>query len=247
MSRMKRYLEDISEGMGFAGEITDEVIAEADQRISVDDPTPEAWACCSDLLGMAALALLNRRDCCGGYVGPRPTTHKDEYSSWVPMPQALEQHFSGGRIIGLHTTSTANTSRWMAFDIDAHNGESERDTLAVAEQVSARVRQAGLRPFVFSSDDRGGIHVWVVFPQPRPTAEVYDLAHDIAEDLPVEAFPKQPEVEPGRFGNWIRLPGKHPKRGCYSCIRLGDRWGSVDETIAALLEMTAQAQDHKAQ
>ena len=36
--------------------------------------------------------------------------------------------------------------------------------------------------------------------------------------LSVSCFPKQPEIEAGGFGNWIRLPGRHPKHECYSRV-----------------------------
>jgi hypothetical protein len=42
--------------------------------------------------------------------------------------------------------------------------------------------------------------------------------------LSVSCFPKQPEIEAGGFGNWIRLPGRHPKHECYSRVWSGSRW-----------------------
>lgn len=190
-----------------------------------------------DAMATAALALVNRSDCCGGYYGKQATTHKDCHLDWLPMREAMEQHFAGNRIIGLHTTSRANTCRWVAFDLDAHGGENERDNLAVASIIAGRLEQHGLDPYIFSSDGRGGIHVWAVFDSEQPADEAYDLARRVADGLIAEAFPKQPGVEPGRYGNWIRLPGRHYKREHWSEVRTNGQWGTMQQTADAFVAM----------
>jgi hypothetical protein len=197
----------------------------------------------ADELAEAFLRLANRTDCCGGYRG-HTTTRKETNDDWVPLDRALCYHCVGMRVVGLHAIAPDNTAKWLAFDLDAHNGESPAANLAVAQQLAARLRRAGLTPYIFDSDGRGGLHVWAVFAAPRPSAEAFALAQRMAADLPlpVEAFPKQPDVGLHRpYGNWIRLPGKHHKRGHWSRLWTDDGWATPEATIDAVIEMCQTA------
>lgn len=216
-----------------------------DRKMQRAHPDAEAWADRADELAEAALGLLNRTDCCGGYFGPRPTTHKEEYArNWQPLDQALRSHFVGKRIIGLHTTSLANTCNWMAFDLDAHEGATAAN-MKPALEIAARIRAIGLTPYIFDSNGKGGLHVWAVFKQPRKTHQVFELARRLAGVICCEAFPKQPHVEPGRYGNWLRLPGKHYKRNYWSRLLTEQGWASADETIDAVCEMCCLRSRHE--
>lgn len=237
MSMMKRYIEDVSCEIGYGGEINDEVIDAAERKMKRIHPDADAWAARADELAQSAVVLVNREDCCGGYFGKRPTTHKEEYArNWLPMPEALRDHFIGRRIIGLHSTSLDNTCRWMVFDFDAH-GDATDANMKPAQELAARIRAIGLTPYIFDSNGKGGLHVWVVFPHSRNTQRVYDLAKRLADGFDCESFPKQDYVEPGRFGNWVRLPGRHPKHNHWSRLLTPRGWASADETIDAIMEM----------
>jgi len=50
-----------------------------------------------------------------------------------------------------------------------------------------------------------------------------------------EVFPKQSSIQHGCFGNWLRLLGRHPKRGHWSCVWGGDKWLSGREAIELVL------------
>ena len=200
----------------------------------------EPWGRMHAKLAQAAQRLVNRVDACGGYRDGKPTTRKDSDTDWYPAEQAMRYHFAyGHRVIGLHSTSPDNSCRWIAFDIDAHAGESEQGNIDAALTIADRLTAAGLKPRIFSSDGRGGIHVWAVFDQPRPSDQTYDLAQRTIADLPieVETFPKQASIDPGGFGNWIRLPGHHHKRDHWSQVWIDGRWGTAEESTAALLAM----------
>ena len=196
-----------------------------------------AWANRAPELADAAMRLVARHDCCGGYRGPTPTTRKQGDFDWLPIRDGLQAHFSGHRTLGLHSTTRNNHCYWLAFDLDAHNGESADANLEAAELIAARLRANHLTPYIFDSDGRGGLHVWAVFQTARQAAGVYELAQQVADGLDVETFPKQPRIRPGGFGNWIRLPGRHHKRDHWSRVWTGDGWGTPDETIDAILEM----------
>ena len=202
-----------------------------------EHPDEFAWISRADELADAAVRLVNRDDCCGGYFGQRGTTHKEEYfESWQPMPDALRLHFTGDRIIGLHTTSLSNTCRWMAFDLDAHDAATDAN-MKPAQVLAARIKAIGLTPYVFDSNGKGGLHVWCVFPRARKTHRVYALARQLSDGIECEAFPKQDHVEPGRYGNWLRLPGKHYNRNHWSRLLTTQGWASADQTINAIITM----------
>lgn len=237
MGYMKRYLEDVSCSLGHGGEITNEVIAVAARKMKAGHPDAGAWEDRAGELADAAMGLLNRTDCCGGYFGARPTTHKEEYvRNWLPMDQALRDHFVGRRIIGLHSTALDNTCRWMVFDFDAHDGATDAN-MEPALELAARIRAIGLVPYIFDSNGKGGLHVWVVFKRARKTHRVFELARRLRGDIDCEAFPKQDYVESGRFGNWVRLPGRHHKRNHWSRLLTPQGWASADETVDAIVEM----------
>ncbi len=236
MGYMKRYLEEVSVSLGH-GEITNAVITEGERKMNSRHPDAQVWADRADEVSAAALMLVNRTDCCGGYFGARPTTHKEEYvRNWLPMDKALRDHFVGRRIIGLHSTALDNTCRWMVFDFDAHNGATDGN-MTPALALAARIQAIGLTPYIFDSNGKGGLHVWVVFKRPRKTHCVYELARRLRGDIDCEAFPKQDYVEPGRFGNWVRLPGRHPKRNHWSRLLTPRGWAGADDTIDAIVEM----------
>lgn len=141
----------------------------------------------------------------------------------------LERHFRGERhaIVGLHTTSaaaargalnTGRTSRWLAFDIDAHEGQDADPAAnwAATSRLAARLRELGAVPLIEDSNGAGGFHVWIVFRDPAPTVRVYGAGARILSELglDVEIFPKQ--AAPGTYGNWLRLPGRHHTRPHWS-------------------------------
>ncbi len=245
MGVMKRYLEEVSCGLGFGGEINGAVLAHADRDMNGEPtfshPDQYSWDFRTWELADAAMSLVNRDDCCGGYRHGHGTTHKNEYRDWLPMHEALQDHFSGERIIGLHTTSQAslslaNTCRWMAFDLDAHEGATDAN-MQPALELAARIRAIGLTPYIFDSDGKGGLHVWCVFKRPRPARQVFELAQRLSDGIECETFPKQDHVEPGRYGNWLRLPGRHYKLNHWSRLLTPQGWASADETIDAVIEM----------
>lgn len=127
----------------------------------------------------------------------------------------LEAFFAGKFSAGLHTTSPKNTCRWIAFDIDSDDKSNHQaENWILAERLVHAARQHDLRCLVEDSNGVDRYHVWIIFDRPVPSVAAYDLAEEIrveAEAL-CEVFPKQPSLEPGQIGNWLRLPGKHPRR-----------------------------------
>lgn len=149
----------------------------------------------------------------------RAYTEKDDLTEAV-----VRRHFRGETSIGLHAISLDNTCRWCSWDIDAHDEEDRREeNWATVESLVESLQALGYEPVIEDSDGRGGFHVWLFFEEPVPAADVHAFVTEMAPDG-VEAFPKQARVEPGGFGSWLRLPGKHPRREHWSRVWSGREW-----------------------
>jgi hypothetical protein len=215
------------------------------------------WAGRKDALAGWTLArLVNRTDVWGGYnpledVGrkyPKPDGTEGEIGSQTtrPLPSQrgklflsahfLKNHFAGTRrehIVGLHSTSPENTSKWGALDIDHHGLTSTapevnwRAALAWYDALLSR----GFKPLLTDSNGKGGYHLLVIFAEPVPTRRAYHFLRGLVSDhakygmaRAPETFPKQPMIPSGRYGNWLRLPGKHHTRDHWSQVWGGSRW-----------------------
>jgi hypothetical protein len=183
----------------------------------------------------------------------KPYAHKEPLTVG-----SLINHFVGvdGWRCGLYTTSLDNTSLWFGIDIDAHaNSKVPADpeqNRRYALALYAKLRELGLHILLEDSNGQGGYHIWVFFDQPIPTAIVYAFGKWLirtvewsAFKLPKapELFPKQSSVPAGEFGNWLRLPGLHPKHRHLSKVWSGDRWLEADDAIHAILSMPPNSSD----
>ncbi len=221
--------------------------SESDDRVyptASDHPMPlKTWnRNARDLATWTGANVANRVDAYGGYYRYRSevrrVTRKMTDGRWMPLRLALQRHFCATmpeQIVGLHTTSPQNTSRWLVIDIDAHHGEDPTQNLRIAISIADRLSEFGVAAHIFDSDGRGGIHIWTVFDRPIPTERVFALGRRVTADYPVEIFPKQPRVAPGGFGNWIRLPGMHHSRPHWSRYWCESRWLDAEETVHAIL------------
>jgi hypothetical protein len=190
--------------------------------------------------------LANRVDVWGAYL-PFSKRTKDHSKVWTAPPKAvrgevtltrarLVRHYEARKpedIVGLHSASPSNQSRWLAFDFDAHGGPTDANREPL-HAVVARLRSDGLTPLIEDSDGQGGFHTWVLFDSPAPTAHVYAYAKQVVHDLGIqaEAFPKQDAIPTGEYGSWLRLPGLHHTRPHWSRLALeeGD-WRPVAELL----------------
>jgi hypothetical protein len=208
----------------------------------------EAWPIrAPELAAHAMTVLVNRIDVHGGYrpmhlrePGPigniwtKPAI-KDRGKKFL-TEEIMTRHFAGrdvGDLIGLHSTSAENTSRWGAIDVDWH-GESSVDpqlNWEAAKHWFGKLRGLGFHPLLEDSNGCGGHHLWALFREPVPTARVFwflrwlirDFA-DLGLPSPPEAFPKQERIEPGKFGNWLRVFGRHHTKPHWSTFWDGQQW-----------------------
>lgn len=188
--------------------------------------------------------LINRTDLWGGYgsSGPYTAPAKSRRGRELLDRNRLTNHFAGRETVGIHALSRDSTCRWIAFDIDAHDEDADATAnWATTERIADVALAAGLEPLGEDSNGRGGYHVWIMFDEPIPGELAYRLALWIKRQAGapgVEAFPKQPEINAARpCGNWLRIPGKHPRRDHWSRIWNADteRWISWPDAADALI------------
>lgn len=188
--------------------------------------------------------LPSRLDVWGGYVPPRyrkpggdkvlTKPRKSKRGIETLTRSHVMAHFRGydaGDVIGLHTTGPNDTCRFGAIEIDRHTDLLPIElTTAAAHFWYEKATSLGFHPLLIDSDGKGGFHVIIVFADPIPAAIAYWFFRWLARDwrglnLPKrpETFPKQPALN-GRFGNWLRLVGRHHTREHWARLWDGSQW-----------------------
>jgi P4 family phage/plasmid primase-like protien len=235
----------------------------------------EAWSArAGELADWAWERLVNRTDAWGGYNAladrdkditlPDGTKYKLGATCTRPSRrrrgqivltrEILAQHFQATEptaVVGLHTTSPDNTSKWGTVETDWHGPEStgpEVNWLATRTWYD-RLCALGFHPLLTDSNGAGGFHLDVLLAEATPTPRVYYFLHDLVKDhaalgLPnrPEVFPKQPRLQPredgrGKYGNWVRLPGRHHTREHWSRVWSGSDWLEGNDAIDFMLSM----------
>jgi hypothetical protein len=149
----------------------------------------------------------------------------------------LRRHFAATlpeHVIGLHTTSPANTSLWGATELDHHGPTSNLPAVNEAAVMAwyAELRQLGFHPLLTDSNGQGGYHLRILLRTAAPTAEVWTFLQSLTADFAQRGLPKRPETFPKQkavternpCGNWLRIPGRHHKRDHWSRVWSGDGW-----------------------
>jgi hypothetical protein len=191
--------------------------------------------------------LVNRADAWGGYYQDQtPDGSLTTKQTTRPHPrdrgkirlnkQILKNHAAATEtrfVVGLHTTSPTNTSRWAAIDIDHHGPTSTAAAVnfAAALNFFEQLHRLRFRPVLVDSNGAGGFHIWVIFSEPIPTPTAFRFVRWVIRDhaahgmpTPPEVFPKQVKIDTGKFGNWLRLPGRHHTRPHWSRVWDGTTW-----------------------
>lgn len=208
-----------------------------------------------ELAAWAERNMVNRRDAWGLHVDATPkflsgrlTTPrlKDRGKRYLTTVDIV-QHFrnpGAGRTMGLHAIGPDGMCRWFCIDIDAHSDidtELPQRNEAAAVAWWSKLQDMGFEPLLLDSNGAGGFHLLTLI-EPTPSEQAYDFAQSIVDDYESfgidrpETYPKQSRLESGRkYGNWLRLPGKHHSRDHWSRVWDGE-WIDGEDAIAMLLE-----------
>ncbi len=206
----------------------------------------------SRLAEWAFKKLVNREDVFGSYIPlEQRTAGKTARTQHCKITlEIFRKHFlvkvdsNREGLIGVHSTSKDNRCRWMVIDIDNHKNISEmaKNNKKAAIDLYTKLQQMGLHPLLTSSGSSGGFHLWLIFTSPVESRLVYEFGNnlvsnwkDMGLDSKPEIFPKQEEIQPGKCGNFVRLPGIHHTNPFYSRVYTGKEWLQGREAIDYLI------------
>lgn len=214
-----------------------------------------------ELAAWAMTHLVNRSDVWGRYVRGKEdgatqvvtAPFRDERGKVFLDHDSLRKHFRtnqpGGQL-GLHSASRDLTSRWLAVDIDLHDPDDDLSVSAHGNLGAARgwrdsLVEKGLDPLLMDSNGIGGFHLLIVFAEPMSTESVHDFGTGLVADYERRALAERPEVFPDkptwdRYGDWLRLPGRHHTRPHYTRVWNDEPyaespWLEGDEAIDRIL------------
>ena len=215
--------------------------------------TRVAWAGrAPELADWSIARLFARTDRFGGYYtgkdgGTAKSARPNRGCKDVLSRSVLLRHFAAARpedVVGAYalTPGEAGTGRWVAVDIDAHGpadvaGRNERYAVHLHRELAA----LGFRPLL-ATWGAGGYHLWVLFDRDVPGPVLHAFGKWVVRDAaafgfagPVESFPKQRVVPDGKYGNWLRVIGRHHTRDVFASVYDGGRWADGDAAVAHVL------------
>lgn len=214
-----------------------------------------------ELARWAMLRWVNRTDRCGAYFFEPEAGEVVEYTapkegarSGFLTHAKLVRHFRASEtrhVVGVHTLGPDSHGKHVTIDLDNHDDDPEtaEKNEAFALHAHSLAADWGFRPLLWDSDGKGGFRVSVLFADavPGPTLERLGLwlAHDHAEfKIPMpEVFPKQDTIDPGKWGSWLRLPGRHHKRDVWPRVWVAGAWVDGEAAVEFLLSLTGDSAD----
>lgn len=162
---------------------------------------------------------------------------RNERGCRILTPDVLARHYVGANVsdlIGLHSTSENDLSKWLSIDIGGH------DSTAVAT-ASTNFRAAvawydvlrshGYRTILEDSNGKGDYHLVALLDRPAQADHVHSFGRSLVSNYAELGLPRPPQILPGRtkletggFGDWLRLPGRHHSHSHWSRIWDGENW-----------------------
>src|SRR5579871_3708857 len=190
--------------------------------------------------------LVVRDDAYGIYYYKDDKLHQAKKAGDVTL-ELVANHFRHDRlesIIGLYTTSDQDECKVLTVDLDRHHGDPQDlvdKNLRFALDCYRVLEERGFHPLLIDSNGAGGLHLRALFDCPVTASQVRALGLWLARaweafDLPKmpEVFPKQDSIS-GKYGNFVRLFGRHPKRACLSRVWDGNQWQVGEKAIQIIL------------
>jgi hypothetical protein len=235
---------------------------------------PAAWSRrAQEYADWVMRCLVNRDDIYGRYVALADRAKLNGNSLTMPSRERRGLEFltrdivvrhaqatAPEHVIGLHTTSQQNTSRWGAIEIDWHEeGEAPPETRAKLWAAALHwfniLTGLGFFVLLIDSNGRGGYHIWFLFESSVSTPELYAFLRTLVSDYQQlglekcpEIFPKQASIKPGgngqgQCGNWLRIFGRHHTSDHYSKVWDGAAWLEGDQAIDFILSIPRASPD----
>ena len=166
--------------------------------------------------------------------------------------KVLMQHFKGERedctdVLGVYVMLKENTCRFIVFDFDDHNGESDtpEDWQKEVDTMRDICRMCGIDCLVERSRSGHGAHVWIFFSEAIPAEKARKFGNALitkgTEFISVNHFryydrllPMQDALQGGGLGNLIALPwqGRAMKEG--NSVFVDKRWCPFPDQMTTL-------------
>src|SRR5262245_29305390 len=143
--------------------------------------------------------LVNRTDVWGRYVRRKSddalqvvtVPFRDERGKTFLDHDSLRKHFKNRQPsgqLGVHSSSSDLTSRWLAVDIDLHDLDETSTVTAGGNLAAARAWQQklgaqGLDSVLMDSNGMGGFHLLTLFAEPMGTHSVQEFGSSLIADF----------------------------------------------------------------
>ena len=190
------------------------------------------WATHSRELADFALSIAVRTDAYGAYTRNGGGVTKKRMLN----REKLASHFEGRCTVGLHLVDPKDdTVTMIVWDFDNHDDAPDKAEAnwTAARALVNRLERLGLHPLLEDTDGCGGYHVGIRWCERLKATKVRAWAKPLTPEG-CELFPKQDRLQRG-YGNWIRLPGMHHKRGHWSRFFVDGQWVEGPDAARALL------------
>ncbi len=193
--------------------------------------------------------LVNRTDVWGRYLAKKyrrtvdgvrnraiTAPFRDERGKVFLNEASLEKHYKTrnvGGVLGLHSASADQTSRWLAIDIDRHDPEdlsvSSESNFVAARAWWQTLVDRGFDPLLIDSNGQGGYHLLLILETPMATASVHEYGGELVADYERRGLDNRPEIFPAaprwdHYGSWLRLPGRHHTLDHFTRVLNDEPW-----------------------
>ncbi len=201
--------------------------------------------------------LVNRTDIWGKYLAVDKRTAAPDGSMRLTRiaPSAAKRgklslnekiilrHYQGeqpGHLVGIHSASATNHSKWLAIDLDPQSADGQHlINLRAATHWKDELLTMGFRPVLLDVNGAGGYLLLVLLRDPTPTARVNEFAQRLVRDYSDLGLARVPNVHPAgpavTSSSWIRLPGRNPTSDVWTRVWNGHQWLDGSDAIERLL------------
>ncbi|VTR94059.1 Phage/plasmid primase, P4 family OS=Desulfotomaculum acetoxidans (strain ATCC 49208 / DSM 771 / VKM B-1644) GN=Dtox_3701 PE=4 SV=1: D5_N [Gemmata massiliana] len=214
----------------------------------------------SELADWATARFFVRTDRYGGYFIDRETgetrkSARPNAGCETPFSRDIVlRHFRASKtddVIGHYFLTPGQSSgRVTSADIDAHDANDDPDrNRHYGEHLYFNLAALGFRPLL-ATWGGGSFHLHVLFNRDLPGADLRAFGQWVVSDAgafgfsdPVESFPKQALVPEGKFGNWLRLIGRHHTRDTWASVFDGTNWLDGPAAVGHVLSLSGDPSD----
>jgi len=126
----------------------------------------------------------------------RPVRVGNDYMSMTKGH--VKNHLIGNITLGVYTTRSDQTAKWLCLDVD------DTDTELVRRLVQRVEDRFGPNTCLVEFSGTKGYHIWLFFDEPKSVKTVVALGRLLTKDVCVEIYPKQSEID--GIGNLVKLP-----------------------------------------